>query len=76
MAVKYQGGRAVALRPTGGKKPAPFMREPMNRLGDGIYMVEPTIGQLGEQDVAAAFRKLKQAYDEFRNTLNRKAIWD
>lgn len=61
---------------TGGKKPAPFMRQPVLRLGDGIYGTEPTIGQLGDPDVAAAFRKLKQSYNDFITVLNRKAIWD
>ena len=76
MAVKFQGGRAVALKATGGKPKAPFMREPVHRLGDGFYMVEPTIGELGDQEVAAAFREVKQAYNKFITVLNRKAIWD
>lgn len=76
MAVKFQGGRSVALKPTGGKPKAPFMREPVHRLGDGVWMVEPTIGQLNDPDVARAFQKVKQAYNEFITVLNRKAIWD
>lgn len=76
MAVKYKGGSAVALKPIGGKAQAAYMREPVRRLGDGIYMTEPTIGELGDQEVATAFRNLKQAYDRFITVLNRKANWD
>ena len=76
MALKFKGGRSVALKPTGGKPTAPFMREPVRRLGDGIYMVEPTIGELNDPEVARAFQKVRQAYNEFITVLNRKAIWD
>jgi hypothetical protein len=74
MALKFQGGKAAPA--VNAKKNAPGFRRPVYTMGDGIYGVEPLIGQFGDQELAASFRKLKQAYDEFRRVLDRKAIWD
>lgn len=78
MAVKYQGGRAVVLKNTGGKKHTPNdnIRQGYYKLSDGRYALEPAIGELGDPQVAQAFQKVRQAIDEFHKTLSRNWLWD
>jgi hypothetical protein len=78
MAVKFQGGKAVTLKPTGGKQKTPNdnVRRAYYKMSDGQYALESALTELGDPEVLAAFQKVRQSIDQFHTVLSRKWLWD